>query len=86
MGAWKLLLAALATCLIAIGVAAQTGTVHVARSAHHAPAATTSPQPQVDLQAPQLQVAQPTQPAPAAPLPAAAPVQSGGDQGDEEGD
>jgi hypothetical protein len=86
MGASKYLLGALATFLIAIGVAAQTGTLHVARPARHTQAATASPQPRAVIQPPEPLTLQPSPPAPPAPPPAAAPVQTNGDQGDSEGD
>lgn len=81
----KFLVGVLATCLIAIGIAAQTGTVHVAQPAKHsqAPAVTHA---SVAVQAPQPQIVRPAPAAPVPPPPAAAPVQSGGDQGDGEGD
>lgn len=81
----KFLLGVLATCLIAIGIAAQTGTVHVARPARHtqAPAVTHAA---VAGQAPRPQIVQPASAVPPPPPPAAAPVQSGGDQGDGGGD
>ncbi|HET7338899.1 MAG TPA: hypothetical protein VFK22_05075 [Candidatus Dormibacteraeota bacterium] len=81
----KFLVAALATCLIAIGIAAQTGTVHLARPAKQTHAATVT-QATVPLQAPQPQMVQPAPAVPAPPPPAAAPVQSNGGQGDGEGD
>jgi hypothetical protein len=82
----KFLLAALATFLIAIGIAAQTGTVHVARPAQHPQAATVGHAPAVAAQAPRPQVVRPAPPVPPPPQPAAAPVQSDGDQGDGGGD
>ena len=81
MASSKLLLGALATSLIAIGIAAQTGTVHVPRAARHAQATTVTHAP-MTVEAPQPRMVQPAPPAPPPPPPAAAPVQSSGDQGD----
>jgi hypothetical protein len=86
MAASKFLLAALATCLIAIGIAAQTGTVHVARPAKQPQAGTAGHAPVLAVQAPQPQAVHPAPPVPPPPPPASAPVQSNGDQGDGGGD
>lgn len=86
MRASKFLVGAVATCLIAVGVAAQTGTIHLARPARHVSTATPNGEPTVIQKLPPPQVVQPAPPAPPAPPPAAAPVRSNGDQGDGEGD
>jgi hypothetical protein len=84
MTARKVLLGAFATCLIAVGVAAQTGTVHLPRPAHHAQKAIAKPQAPVAAHAARSAATAPT------PKPAAAPPQpntvGGGDGEGDDGD
>ncbi|HET9780760.1 MAG TPA: hypothetical protein VFR33_03190 [Candidatus Dormibacteraeota bacterium] len=80
----KLLVGALATCLITIGIAAQTGTIRLATPARHPVPMSEAHSSQV-AQPPAPQIVRPAPQVPSAPAPAAAPVQPNGGGGEGDG-